>query len=248
MFQIIFLLFFEHRACAKDLQKIVQKNAAEHLVVWNVGQGQWVTIVSEKVCKHFDVGGEYKPSPRKLREFCGGKENLVFFSHWDWDHIGLIRFLSSNVSRTCIAQMPGGDGNDAKVRLLKSFYSCAQKISTVQMLIARDGKTANANSNVFVTDNVLIPGDSPTSQEKLWLRDLLKPSRIRTLILGHHGSRTSTGNHLLDHLPNLKVAIASARKPRYGHPHPHILFKLQQYGVPVLKTEDWGSLILSLHP
>jgi len=217
---------------------------ADSLVVWNVGQGQWVTFVSEEVCLHFDVGGEYKPSPRNLRKYCGSKDNRVFFSHWDWDHIGLIRFLSSNVSRTCIAQMPGGEGNDSKVRLLKSFHSCLPKDSNLQMFISRDGKTANANSNVFALPSVLIPGDSPTSQEKLWLRSLRWPSRIRTLILGHHGSRTSTGNNLLDHLPNLKVAIASARKPRYGHPHPHVLFRLQQYGIPVLKTEDWGSIIL----
>lgn len=221
---------------------------AETLIVWNVGQGQWVTLVNAESCLHFDVGGEFKPSSKKLREFCGagGKENFLYFSHWDWDHIGLAKFLSSQLPRTCIAQMPGGEGSEAKMRLLKSFSNCKARDSKLKILSAHDGKTPNANSNVFVALGVLIPGDSPTSQEKLWSQKISKS--IRTLILGHHGSRTSTGKDLLDRLPNLQVAIASARKKRYGHPHSQTLFRLQMHQIPVLRTEDWGTIVLPLEP
>lgn len=217
------------------------------LIAWNVGQGQWITLVEPKSCSHFDVGGEYKPSPRKLRKFCGEKENMVFFSHWDWDHIGLIKYLSLNVKRLCIAKMPGGSGSETKARLLKGFYPCTRINDSPEILIAHHGKTANANSNIFLArGTILIPGDSPTSQEKIWLRKLRSPNRVRTLILGHHGSRTSTSSELLEQLHELRVAIASARKRRYGHPHLQTLLRLQQHGIPILKTEDWGSIILTI--
>lgn len=216
------------------------------LIVWNVGQGQWVTLAREHSCEHYDAGGEFKPSSANLKKYCGSKDNLVFFSHWDWDHIGLIKYLDLQLPRVCIAQMPGGESNDAKMRMLKALPACSKKVADNKMLTSQDAKTANANSHVFLTHQVLIPGDSPTSQEKQWLHQLPQPLTIQTLILGHHGSRTSTGFDLLNFLPNLKMAIASARSSRYGHPHLQTLFRLQKQGIPVLRTEDWGSIVRPL--
>ena len=30
-----------------------------HFIIWNVGQGQWVTAVEFDRCLHFDFGGEF---------------------------------------------------------------------------------------------------------------------------------------------------------------------------------------------
>ncbi len=216
------------------------------LVVWNVGQGQWVTEVDHDGCLHFDVGGEIKPVAKKLKLFCDGKQNALFFSHWDWDHIGLVKYLDLHLPQVCIAQMPGGVGSESKVRLLKSIPVCSKKNFTVQTLLAYDAKSTNANSNVFVQRDILIPGDSPTSQEKLWLHQLNAPLKIHTLILGHHGSRSSTGLPLLEHLPQLRLAIVSARKKRYGHPHLQTLLRLQKHHILVLRTEDWGHIVMPI--
>ena len=213
-------------------------------IVWNVGQGQWVTKVDHEACLHFDVGGEFKPSSQKLKLYCDKKQNALFFSHWDWDHIGLVKYLDLHLPQVCIAQMPGGVGSESKVRLLKSIPACAKKNFSVQTLFAHDAKSTNANSNIFVQRDILIPGDSPTSQEKLWLHQLTSSLKIHTLILGHHGSRTSTSLELLSALPHLRLAIVSARKKRYGHPHLQTLFRLQKHHISVLRTEDWGHIVM----
>jgi competence protein ComEC len=102
--------------------------------------------------------------------------------------------------------------------------------------------TSNDLSRVFQWKNILIPGDSPIKQERIWGHN--SDTRSQILILGHHGSRTSTSDTLLNHLPNLKFAIASARKSVYGHPHKEVLQRLKTHHIPLLRTEVWGNIIL----
>lgn len=87
---------------------------------------------------------------------------------------------------------------------------------------------------------VLFPGDSPIQREKQWIDEIRKP--VRGIVLGHHGSKTSTSKALLDHLPDVKWAVASARKKKYGHPHEKVVLALKKRRIPLLKTEDWGHL------
>ena len=87
-----------------------------------------------------------------------------------------------------------------------------------------------------------MPGDSPIQLEKLWATDFKSITLTRILILGHHGSRTSTGKDLLAHLPQLQFSIASARYAKYKHPHQETLNRLSEYNIPILKTEDWGNI------
>ncbi|MBK7961611.1 MAG: hypothetical protein IPK04_10715 [Bdellovibrionales bacterium] len=84
--------------------------------------------------------------------------------------------------------------------------------------------------------------------EKIWAANLtnLETKQIKVLILGHHGSKTSTSEALLQRLPRLKFAIATARESRYGHPHFVVLNRLRQHRIPILRTEDWGHIGLEL--
>jgi competence protein ComEC len=103
----------------------------------------------------------------------------------------------------------------------------------------------NDLSEVFtVAKQILIPGDSPASQEIKW--DIALPSTLRILILGHHGSRTSTSDHLLSRLPNVRLAIASARIRKYGHPHAETIARTRHHGVALIKTESWGNIWIEL--
>lgn len=93
---------------------------------------------------------------------------------------------------------------------------------------------------------VLAPGDSSTRAETTWASTLRNLEETRYLIVGHHGSRTSTGEHLLKRLSRLRLAIASARQRRFGHPHPEVLERLSRHHIPLLRTEDWGNIHIVL--
>ena len=51
---------------------------------------------------------------------------------------------------------------------------------------------------------------------------------------------------LLRKAASLRMAIASAREARYGHPHTLVKRKVRQRRVPLLRTEDWGTIHLEL--
>lgn len=214
-----------------------------YFVIWNVGQGQWLTQITPERCQHFDMGGEFFPWKR-LRQICGNKDNEIHLSHWDWDHIGALAkpALVRTLPQRCLALPPVGKTSKYKKSLLADLSPCLSPASELRIWTSStQEKDSNARSHVLLHQNILIPGDSPQRQEALWSQ-LPWVRQSRVLILGHHGSRTSTSERLLASLPNVRLAIGSARWARYKHPHPQVLKRLRQHRLPFLRTEDWGHI------
>ncbi|AHI06330.1 hydrolase [Bdellovibrio bacteriovorus W] len=207
-------------------------------VVWNVGQGQWFTAITEGHCYHFDAGGEKVPW-RKIHYHCALRRNIVFLSHWDWDHISFLKRLRT-FKNVCLAQSPLGKSSKYKLRLIASIKPCTDSHAPLTWSPSRY-RNPNEASHVFLFQNWLLPGDSPKKQENIWSQKL-PLSRVRFLLLGHHGSRTSTSENLLQKLPSLSVAIASARHQRHGHPHVQVRGRLRIQQISLLRTEDWGNI------
>lgn len=207
-----------------------------HIIVWNVGQGQWVTAVDANQCQHFDTGGEFFPF-KKASALCGDRLNKIFLSHWDWDHVGaLSRWPKWN---SCVASAPLGKTSARKMKMLERFDSCLKE--DITMWTPALSKDTNAESRVVEYQGFLLPGDSPKTQEKIWQQlSWIAPTRV--LVLGHHGSRTSTSKELIDRLPHLKMAVASARWARYKHPHAETVALLKLHHIALLRTEDWGNI------
>ena len=70
-------------------------------VVWDIGQGQWVTHLTTEACLHFDIGGEigsYKYIDHPLKKNCSDKKNILFLSHWDFDHYFNTTAVAKNFS------------------------------------------------------------------------------------------------------------------------------------------------------
>jgi competence protein ComEC len=226
--------------------KATKKEAGQEFIVWNVGQGLWTTWVTDNQCLHFDAGGEYYKIISRVTSACKYKYNLIHLSHWDSDHINFVKNFSRNVDHACLATMPGGiPTNPAKQKWLADIDFCSNGIrhEPIDDLWNSSKKKMSSNeaSHVFYIRklSVLIPGDSTKKEEMIWSQRI-KPN-LNGLVLGHHGSKTSTSDELLNHAPNLHWAVASARQSRYGHPHKQIIKALQKRKIPLLKTEDWGT-------
>lgn len=230
-----------------------------YFVVWNVGQGQWTTLVSPVSCTHIDVGGETLIHLKKnLELLCKYKGNRIYLTHWDWDHISFVRFLSESFPEVCLARGPAVLTTDKrKLSVLKTVKSCPGETSEVPVLDANSSnplygrviskRNSNQSSQVFYLSSVkiLVPGDSPTSQEKVWAQNP-EAKKATGLILGHHGSRTSTSEYLLKQLSRLKWAVCSSRKQIYGHPNADVIVRLHRKKLPLLSTEIWGNIIFEL--
>ena len=237
---IILLLLASH--------KLKDAEVTNHWIIWNVGQGQWITHVTTEACLHFDVGGEigtFSRIRKSLVKNCARKRNHILLSHWDLDHFIHVPHVRKTLPQLCWQSRPAlplkRKISAERIAALPIFY-CTEQALTIQHWVPQSGKSANDFSIVHYQDGFLLPGDSTIAAEKKWSEELPSIKNTKVLIAGHHGSRTSTSSLLLSKLPNLQMTIVSARKARYGHPHKKVLTRLRNKKTPVLTTEDWGSI------
>ena len=236
---LIFLLItFSGTPFSKDPQKLT-------VVIWNVGQGQWVTVIMPEKCIHFDMGGEFYPL-NPIKQNCSRKTNHAFLSHSDWDHISALKKVRNILRNLCIEELPKVVTSKKKLTLLQSWPLCKNSLDPdIDRYSSNQSSNSNESSTVFGFRGFLLPGDSPKSQEYFW-KNLSWVQRSKVLVLGHHGSSTSTSDELLLHLPRLRLAISSARWARYRHPSPQVILSLKRSRVSLLKTEDWGNIWIPL--
>jgi competence protein ComEC len=227
------------------------KLIVNQLIIWDVGQGQWVTHIRDNKCYHFDMGGEKAPWTEIFKN-CAQKKNYVSFSHWDLDHINFAGKAQYYLKNICILHMPGGPINQKKFRrYLKNIPLCRSKnnqIKEIKYIKNENYKklSSNSESRIFtLKDKILISGDSTKKEEKLWAPHIIN-NRISFFVLGHHGSQYSNSPKLLRHLNHLKMSFASCRKKRYGHPHQNTINRIKRTGAPVITTEIWGNIYLNL--
>jgi len=68
------------------------------------------------------------------------------------------------------------------------------------------------------------------------------------LKVGHHGSRTATGETFLGAVAPAIAAISCGRRNRFGHPHPEIIRRLERRGIRVCRTDLTGTFGVVLGP
>ena len=218
------------------------------LIIWNVGQGQWVTYIKNNHCYHMDMGGEFAPINEVLKK-CKNKENWIYISHADKDHINFYKRYTRKVNSHCLAHLNKNFLNSTDLQKKQINLCSKTKHSPIKTIYSPNFKlTKNRNelSKVFIVENkILNPGDSLNQNELYWAQKKSLKS-ITVLILGHHGSLTSNSNYLLSKLPKLKFSAVSARKNRYGHPHGRIGLRLKANNTPVISTEQWSHITILL--
>lgn len=193
------------------------------------------------------MGGEF--FPKNIFNICSQLNSLTL-THLDFDHSNFIK--KSLKKLHCLDPQLNIhiENKNKKFNLNKKTQYCqtpqSDFISIFNPRRTESMTQSNDLSFVYLVKNqVLISGDSTQKAEKLWLHH---PSlaTARVLILGHHGSKTSTSDQLLNKLPELKIAVSSARFMKYGHPHPMVLMKLKEKKIPHLSTQDWGNIFIEI--
>lgn len=214
-----------------------QSELKEKLIVWDVGQGQWVTLVNSKACFHYDMGGEV--FPRAVLELCRKKVNHISLSHWDYDHTSFVFQFQKQTTSVCISHLP--IGKHFLKEKMRSWKICPNSENEKVITPIKISKKENENSSVFLIKKgrALITGDAPKKRE----RKLFSIGKVEVLVVGHHGSTTSSSIEFLSRLKKLKVGLVSARQSKYGHPHQEVVSKFKKLKVPLMSTSDWGTIV-----
>ncbi len=93
----------------------------------------------------------------------------------------------------------------------------------------------------FGAFEALFMGDAEEAAESRVLATL-ESGEVEVLKVGHHGSRTSTSQALLDRVSPRVALISAGRRNRYGHPAPQVLRRLRESGATILRTDASGTV------
>lgn len=183
----------------------------------------------------------------------------LLITHGDLDHIG---GASSIIASVKTKQIILGKGNTAnplenelitianKKRIDVAFVEVGDKWTNQQYEFfivgpVGEGNSENDHSVVVYTSlggiKWLFTGDLEENGE----RELVKqyPNlHVDVLKVGHHGSKTSTSELLLQTIRPRMALISVGRNNRYQHPHQEVINRLEQEQIMILRTDENGAI------
>lgn len=232
-------------------------------VMLDVGQGQCVLLASDGFCALADCGSGNSwrdaggLAACQLRSMGYERLDFLILTHYDQDHIN---GAASLLARMEVGELlaPSPEGREPVLELAEAAGVPAEFIQTRRVLrLGRASVTlfpplGGGGSNergltVLASagdDDLLITGDMRVSTEEALLETCSLPD-IEYLAAGHHGSRHSTGEALLEALAPETVCV-SVGPNSYGHPAPETLERLERYGCEIRRTDLEGSIHLTL--
>lgn len=246
------LLILAGRVCRTPLE-------GSRLVVLDVGQGSCALLVADNGDGWLlDAGGRLPPFVtfgHVLRLYGVRRLSGGLISHYNRDHYAFLETTAVTAPLWVPRRQLSEFQNHAHLKRLR-WVGVAGPMRhnlgdfEIQLLWPRpDQPTANANEGslvalvTFPAGVALFPGDAGTQSEPHWQFPLYQDGR-RWLILGHHGSRSATGRHLLArYRPNEAVA-SCGRGNSFGHPHASVLARLARFKVNTRITAENGTLML----
>lgn len=113
---------------------------------------------------------------------------------------------------------------------------------------ADDEVRMNDNSTVVRVDigdvSFLLTGDIERDAEDILVETLAESIDVDVLLVGHHGSNTSSQTHFLQAASPSLAAISAGIDNPYGHPHTEVMQRLRQDDIRIFRTDVDGAVII----
>ena len=228
------------------------------MTVLDVGQGQCIILQSEGKTYLVDCGGDSDTATAniaagKLLSMGVSRLDGVILTHYDRDHAGALPYLLTRID-TDVLYLPDCVDAEGYSDTLKGHDNAIIVEEHMQItfgdasitLITTDFGTTNNESGLCVLFqredcDILITGDRNAYAERDLLRQIQLPD-LEVLIVGHHGSKTSTCVELLA-AGTPEIAVISVGENNYGHPSEEVLDRLEQYNCRVYRTDEDGTIV-----
>ena len=226
------------------------------MTVLDVGQGQSILLQTEGRTFLIDCGGDQEDDTADLIAgtlLSQGIDRLdgIILTHYDYDHAGAIDNLLTRIQTDLLLVADTADAKRypqlvGKVCYVNDTLEIALEKSHITVFGPIYSGSSNENSLcvLFESENcaILITGDRSAFGERMLMRKTQLPD-VDVLIAGHHGSKNSTSEELLQAVTPETVIISAGEGNRYGHPHDELLERLEQHGYAVYRTDLHGTII-----
>ena len=233
--------------------------------VVDVGQGQSVALKSGTEFALVDCG-----SGNSWRDAgCDAADQLltmgcrrvsrVILTHFDDDHINGVEHLLARVSVETLTVPETADSaaREAVLKLAEKYGAAVETVTEKTVLPFGSAAltvfpplgTGGSNELGLTVlaaageSELLITGDMERATEKKLVETYGLPD-IEVLIAGHHGSKGSTSEELLEAVTP-ETAVISVGSNSYGHPAEDTLRRLARAGCTVYRTDHHGTVYLS---
>ena len=117
---------------------------------------------------------------------------------------------------------------------------------TSDFIMSGSEPDSNENSAVIMISfgeiDILVPGDIEKDGETALIEQFGAGIEAEILVLGHHGSNSSSSPEFLDAVnPELAIASAGLDNP-YGHPHDEVIQRLRFRSIDIYRTDLDGTI------
>ena len=236
----------------------------------DVGQGQCVSVTSGEHAVVIDCGStsyaEYDAGDcaAAYLKSCGyEKIDAVVFTHLHTDHANGYERLSNLMEIGKVIIPSNVDNSDDLLwEILKNAHRHGTEVEFVSenklelfgdirlLLLSTDEKgSANERCMPLIASidayDVIITGDAPSEREKDLAMNA-ELSGIEALVVGHHGSKTSSCEEFLGAVSG-ETAIISVGKNNYGLPSEDVLERLAAFGYTVDRTDENGNVEIRIN-
>ncbi|QPB42334.1 DNA internalization-related competence protein ComEC/Rec2 [Rodentibacter haemolyticus] len=217
----------------------------------DVGQGLATLIVKDGRGILYDTGAAWQGGSMAESEILpylqreGIEPDKLILSHDDNDHSGGTRAILKaypHLELVSSSEKTYGETDRTSCIVGKSWQwrGISFRVLSPEKSVAR---ADNVDSCVILIDDgqyrVLLTGDAETKNERFFARTL---GKLNVLQVGHHGSKTSTGEFLLAQTqPDISI-ISSGRWNPWKFPHSSVTERLTRYKSAVENTAFSGQI------
>lgn len=238
------------------------------ILALDVGQGASTLLASDGVSALIDCGSAnswYSPGGEaadQLYTMGCRKLDYLILTHYDTDHVNGVAELLARIPVEHLLVPDVQDDTNQRHTVLaaaEASGTCVAFVEDVSVLplgaasltvfppvgVGEDNEQGLSILCTAGDYDVLVTGDMEQSTERMLL-DLYDLPDIETLMVGHHGSKYATSQELLDALKP-ETAIISVGSNSYGHPTEEVLLRLEEAGAAVYRTDEDGTVHISLN-
>ncbi len=193
--------------------------------------------------------------------------DMIISTHADADHIGGLPSVIDNYTVTNVLE----NGYKGETKIYKKFEEkiieknikkdiahsgmhivLDEKENIYLDIIFPDREVSNMKTNdgsivsrlVYNDQSVMLTGDATLYTEKIIMQNYNNSELKSTILkLGHHGSNTSSGNSWLSAVSPAYTIISAGVDNKYGHPHPDVLSRLENFKMSYLTTFKEGTIV-----